>query len=106
MPEEKEPLDKVRFVREFNNQRLNLEKFQKSKYLIMAMVGVQSEDTVLEQQQAIKEFLGTELFEVENYIQQNLDTEKHFYIVEKGFWDKWSAKNNLPESQIDNLSLI
>jgi hypothetical protein len=44
-PELKEPMDKITFVSNYNNDRLKLDKFQASKYMIMAMIGLQSEGT-------------------------------------------------------------
>ena len=91
VPEEKVPLLKIGFDKAFNNDKLNLEKLQQSKFNIMAMVGVKSDGTQLEQQNSIKEFLGLELFEAENFIQESLDSEKSFFIIEKHFWDNWSG---------------
>jgi len=49
VPEEKVPLLKMGFDKAFNNDKLNLEKLQQSKFNIMAMVGVKSDGTQLEQ---------------------------------------------------------
>ena len=57
----------------------------------MAFTGLKSDGSVTEQQKSIRELLGLELFEVDNYIQDSLDSEKQFYIIEKQFWEAWSG---------------
>jgi hypothetical protein len=44
--DEKVSLDKITFIKKFENFKLNLEKFQQSKYLIMALTGLKSDGSV------------------------------------------------------------
>jgi hypothetical protein len=44
-------------------------------------------------------------FDLEAYLQQNVDKESSFFVVEKAFWDSWSDtpnKRNPVKDTIDN----
>jgi hypothetical protein len=62
--------------------------YEKCKYTMIAMMGLNPQNDE-EEREAILSVLGNN-HHIEGYIQEHLDEEDTFYVVEKDFFEAWS----------------
>ena len=94
------PVKKKDFVDRIKAEKVTPDElYAEAKYMFIAMMGLDS--TPEDQVRAIMRYLGESvdpaliaelpsgMLDIKRYIKNNLDKEKHFYVVEKEFWDLW-----------------
>ena len=106
------PVDKESFIEHYLDVSIsNLEVLQDSKHMMIGMLGIQSDGTVSEQHDAVLALLGQpsgKQINLDEYIEARLHQEESFYVIEKAFWDKWTASTDVTpvKEEIDNLKLM
>lgn len=103
------------FIDDTLEMNIDFSLYEKARYTMMAMMGLKPSSDE-DEREAILSVLGNN-HNIEGYIQQHLEIEDVYYIVEKQFFDAWSMnvdfiddKNYIIKKEkinvIDNLELI
>jgi DUSP domain len=110
-------LSRSDFLNDVSNVVIKFSDYEACKFTITAMLGLRTINDEV-QKQAILSVLNYNP-NIEVYIQEHLDTEDTFFVVNKHFWDSWTANvgfdgnsNRLSVKKeekiktIDNASLV
>lgn len=116
------PMTEQQFLDHFEGQDLDrIDSFLEAKSMMIGMMGIKSDGSHREQQEAIGAVLGQPVhgrnsgdngmslelhFDLERYIYDHLPHENTFFVIDKKFWDDWSKEpqeNRKVMETIDNM---
>ena len=94
---------------------LNFAIYEKAKYIMIAMMGLTPSDEEEERESILSALSNNH--NVEGYIQEHLETEDTFYLIEKQFYEAWTMNVGFVDDKsyiikkemidvIDNASLV